>query len=126
MQERMLTSNTILYSSVWEATVAFYRTGLGLPVVTSTDWFVEFALTATSYLSVADERCTSIKSGGKAGITIALQVDDLEGVWMKALERGLTPTPIEEHPWNARIFYVFDPEGRRIELWQREVAAEEC
>jgi len=31
---------------------------------------------------------------------------------------GLKPTIIKKHPWNARVFYLFDPEGDRIEIWQ--------
>ena len=57
-------ANIILYCRKWEEMVAFYRTALQLPVTTATDWFVEFRLTETSRLSVADETRTSIKSGG--------------------------------------------------------------
>ena len=31
---------------------------------------------------------------------------------------GLEPTRIQEHPWDARVFHLFDPEGHRIEIWQ--------
>ena len=47
-------ANTILYCRRWEATVAFYRDPLRLPVTHHTDWFVEFHLAAASYLSIAD------------------------------------------------------------------------
>ena len=47
-------ANTILYCRRWEATVAFYRDPLRLPVTHHTDWFVEFRLTDGAYLSVAD------------------------------------------------------------------------
>ena len=49
------TANTILYCQAWAATVAFYRDHLGLPMTHTSDWFVEFALTTTARLSIADE-----------------------------------------------------------------------
>jgi hypothetical protein len=36
---------------------------------------------------------------------------------------GLEPTAIENHPWNARVFYLFDPERHRIEVWQRRAVS---
>jgi lactoylglutathione lyase len=41
-------TNTILYCRNWEQTVEFYRTALRLPVLSSTDWFVEFKLNETA------------------------------------------------------------------------------
>jgi catechol 2,3-dioxygenase-like lactoylglutathione lyase family enzyme len=115
--------NTILYCRRWEEAVAFYRDGLGLRVLMANEWFVEFRLTETSRLSLADDSRASIKCAGGAGITIALEVDDLAAARGKALDAGLRPTEMSDHPWNARIFHVFDPEGRRIEVWQRGPAA---
>lgn len=114
----LITANTILYCGHWEETVRFYRDGLRLPVLFATDWFVEFRLAADSRLSVADERRASIKSSGGAGITVSLQVEDIDATWEHAKETGLAPTAISEHPWHARVFCLFDPEGHRIEMWQ--------
>src|SRR5687768_14226784 len=68
----------IIYCRNWEQTIEFYRTGLKLPVLSSTEWFVEFMLNETSRVSVADEARTSIRSSGGNGITVSLQVDDIE------------------------------------------------
>jgi predicted enzyme related to lactoylglutathione lyase len=109
-------ANIILYCKKWEETVAFYRTGLTLPITTSTEWFVEFKLTESSRLSVADESRTSIKSGSGQGITIGLQVRDIKAHRTRLEDAGLNPTAIKEI-WGAKAFYVFDPEGNRIEFW---------
>ncbi len=94
----------------------FYKTGLSLPIMTSTEWFVEFKLTGTSRLSVADESRASIKSGSGKGITIGMQVRDIERTRTQLEEAELNPTTIKE-VWGAKTFYVFDPEGNRIEFW---------
>lgn len=111
-------TNLILYCKEWKKTVRFYREGLHLPVNFSTDWFVEFTLTASSRLSVADENRTSIKSGAGRGMTFSLEVEDVQAAWVDAEQNGLRPTVIRPHPWNARVFNLFDPEGHRIEIWQ--------
>ncbi len=109
-------ANIIIYCKKWEETVAFYRTILQLPITTSTEWFVEFKLTRTARLSVADESRTSIKSGGGKGITIGIQVTDLITTRTQLKNAGFEPTAVKE-VWGAKAFYGFDPEGNRIEFW---------
>ena len=118
MFKSLITSNIVLYCKKWDATVRFYRDGLQLPVLFSADWFIEFGLTETSRLSIANEKHTSVKSCGGLGITITLQVEDIDGTCEDAANKGLNPTEIKSHPWDARNFYIFDPEGHRIEMWQ--------
>nr|CBX30809.1 hypothetical protein N47_E43210 [uncultured Desulfobacterium sp.] len=114
----MISTNMILYCKEWEKTVRFYKERLHLPVNFSNDWFMEFSLTANSRLSIADEKRSSIKSCAGKGITLALEVEDIEAVRKDMVKTGLEPTVISEHPWNARVFYLCDPEGHRIEIWQ--------
>ena len=109
-------TNTILYCRKWEETVAFYRTGLKLPVLSSTEWFVEFKLNDRSRVSVADEARTSVKSSGGNGITLSLQVDDIEQTRTELLAAGISPTPVKE-VWGSQVFYIYDPEGNRLEFW---------
>jgi predicted enzyme related to lactoylglutathione lyase len=109
-------ANTILYCQKWVEMVAFYQTTLQLPITASTEWFVEFKLTRTSRLSVANESRTSIKSSGGKGITIGLQVADVMTTRDQLKAAGLNPTEVKE-VWGAKAFYVFDPEGNRIEFW---------
>ena len=110
-------ANTILYCKRWKETVAFYQQHLGLPITFSTDWFVEFRLAGAAHLSVANEARTSVKSNSGHGLTLALQVDNAETAWRHMQERGLGPQPLRDHPWGAQAFYLFDPEGHRLEIW---------
>ena len=118
MENCLITTNTILYCKEWKKTVRFYRDKLKLPIIFSTDWFVEFRINAMSRLSIADENRSSINSCGGKGVTISLEVDDIEAVREYAEKAGMKPTELRKHPWDAQVFYIFDPEGHRIEIWQ--------
>jgi len=109
-------ANTILYCKKWQETIAFYKDGLKLLAISSNEWFVEFKLNEMSRLSVADETRTSIRSGDGKGITISLQVSDIEQTRAELMDAGITPTPIKE-VWGSKAIYVHDPEGNRLEFW---------
>ena len=111
------TVNTILYCRRFEETVAFYRTKLRLPETITREWFVEFKLNTASRLSIADAARTSMDSNGGKGITITIEVDDIETVHLFLNKVGLDPPPIKAHPWHARVIHIFDPEGNRLEFW---------
>ena len=111
------TANTILYCRRWRETVDFYRHGLGLGVNFECDWFVEFRLGGAANLSIADERRASVNSVAGQGVTLALQVDDIDAAWRHLHDKGLQPGPVNDHAWGARVFYFFDPEGHRLEIW---------
>jgi catechol 2,3-dioxygenase-like lactoylglutathione lyase family enzyme len=115
-------TNTILYCRNWQETVEFYRTGLKLLVLSSNDWFVEFKLNEMSRLSVANEARTSIKSGEGRGITVSLQVADIEQTRNELIEAGVTPTAIKD-VWGAKAIYVSDPAGNRLEFWSGKAKA---
>jgi len=119
VNHRIKTANTILYCTNWENTVSFYRDVLGLRINFSNDWFTEFLTTDTSRISIADEKRASVKSCRGGGITLALEVEDIEASHMAMKEADLEPSHIKEHPWDAKVFYVYDPEGHRIEIWHR-------
>ena len=124
MLKNLISTNMILYCKKWDKTVRFYRDQLQLPINFSTDWFVEFRLNAISRLSIADEKRSSIKSSGGKGVTIALEVEDVEAVQKDMEKTGLKPTMIRKHPWDALVFYLFDPEENRIEIWQTLISNE--
>ncbi len=115
-------TNTILYCRAWRATVHFYRTLLALPVSFENEWFIEFQLTAYSFLSIADASRATIRAVEGQGITLSWQVPDLNLMREHLLHEGVTVTPIQ-HKWAATLFYCHDPEGHRIEFWAREAAA---
>jgi len=114
---KIKSTNTILYCKKWQETVAFYRDGIKLLALLSNDWFVEFKLNEMSRLSVADETRASVKSGSGRGITLSLQVADLEQALTDLKEAGIQSTPIKE-VWGSRTIYVHDPEGNRLEFWE--------
>lgn len=109
-------TNTILYCRHWHATVGFYRDDLGLDVVHTTDWFVEFRLIGESYLSIADAARATIDDVGGQGMTLSLHVADLSTTRRRLIERGLDPSDART-VWNADVCYLVDPEGHRIEVW---------
>jgi predicted enzyme related to lactoylglutathione lyase len=108
--------NTILYCLNWADTVKFYREVIKLSVNHETEWLVEFQLKDNSFLSIADAAFTSINSAKGSGITLSFQVENVDGAHHRLQEMGVSPGPIKPI-WGARAFYIFDPEGHRIELW---------
>ncbi|WP_155304870.1 VOC family protein [Desulfosarcina widdelii] len=110
-------ANTILYVRRWKESVAFYRDHLGFEVAFRNDWFVEFRLTPTAYLSVADQSRTTMASGNGKGVTLSFRIDDLQAAHRAFLEDGLVPTAIRAQVMGADVFYLSDPEGNRIEFW---------
>jgi len=123
MDHDTLTTNIILYCQKFDETVRFYRHRMRLPVTFATDWFVEFYLNNLSRLSIADEVRASIESAHGNGVTISLEVGNIQAAWKKFEQNGLQPTDIKTHPWNARVFFLFDPEGHRIEIWEKRRSA---
>ncbi len=109
-------TNTILYTDRWANTVAFYRTALALPVTFENEWFIEFAVGDSSFVSVADAARTSVAAGSGAGLTLSWQVDDVADVRATLCERGIEVSSIGKR-WGARVVDVFDPSGNRIEFW---------
>jgi catechol 2,3-dioxygenase-like lactoylglutathione lyase family enzyme len=109
-------TNTILYCNRWAATVTFYRDRIKLPVLLRKDWFVEFQLTDNGCLSVADAARTSVDSAGGAGMTLSWQVENIDPFHNRMVSDGIDVSPITV-TWGARAFYLFDPEGNRIEFW---------
>ena len=119
---KIKSTNTILYCKNWQETVEFYRTGLKLLVLSSNEWFVEFKLNEMSRVSVANEVRTSIESSGGKGITVSLEVADVEQTRTKLIQAGITPTSIKD-VWEAKAIYVHDPEGNRLEFWSGRAKA---
>ena len=113
---KIKTTNTILYCENWGDTVSFYKSALQLPVIASNEWFVEFRLNSSARLSIADESRATIKSNYGKGLTLGLQVENIEAVRTQLIESGFSPSEIKD-VWGARAIYLHDPEGNRIEFW---------
>lgn len=115
------TANMILYCKKWKEMFAFYKTQLGLLITISRGWFVEFKLNEGARLSIADEARTSIDSNDGKGLTITMEVDDIEATHSYLNEVGLNPTPIKDQTWGARVIHIYDPEGNRLEFWSPNI-----
>ena len=108
--------NTILYCRNWNETVRFYRDVLKLNVNVETEWLVEFQLIENTFLSIANTAFTTIQSAKGSGITLSIQVENVDIAYRRLRGIGINTGSIKTI-WGARAFYIFDPEGHRIELW---------
>lgn len=118
-------SNTILYCCRWAETVCFYKTQMCLPVSFENEWFVEFQLTPTSFLSIANAARATIAAVQGQGVTLTWQVNDIKSVKQQLAEQQITTTAIQRK-WGALAFYCTDPEGHRLEFWTDENGTSEC
>jgi catechol 2,3-dioxygenase-like lactoylglutathione lyase family enzyme len=109
-------SNTILYCRNWEVTVKFYRDVLKFSINHESEWFVEFQLANGTYLSIANEENASIKCAGGRGITLSWQIEGVEKIHRRLNRLGINVSRIKRI-WGSQAFYLFDPEGHRLELW---------
>ncbi|MCF8069503.1 MAG: VOC family protein [Desulfobacterales bacterium] len=39
-------------------------------------------------------------------------------------EKGLNPEPVKDNAWRIRFFYIYDPEGNRLEYWSSNIKFE--
>ncbi|MEM7032123.1 MAG: VOC family protein [Chloroflexota bacterium] len=108
-----------MYCDRWIEMVNYYRDQLMLPVALEKDWFVEFQISPTGYLSVADVSRSSRQPSRGLGITITLEVADIQHYWQHCDNKGMMPTEIKHHLWGAWQFFLVDPEGHRLEIWQQ-------
>ena len=113
-------SNIILYCKNWEECIIFYKEKLKLEINFSKSWFVEFSLNDFSKLSIANEEKATIKSAEGLGVTISLNIENINEYYLKLKEIELNPTKIKEI-WGSKSFYIYDPEGNRIEFWEENV-----
>lgn len=112
-------TNTILYCHLWSETVSFYKDWLKLPVAFANEWFVEFQLTETSYLSIANAARATIAAVHGQGVTLTWEVADVAALKAELEKMGITTTPLKRK-WNALVLYCSDPEGHRLEFWTAE------
>lgn len=119
MRLDVIRTNTILYCRHWTNTVSFYQNALQFPITHQTDWFVEFEVAGNTYLSVANEQRATIKSAAGQGLTLSWQVADISDVHSKLRSSQIAVSDLMQK-WGAWVCYFHDPEGNRIELWERE------
>lgn len=112
-------TNTILYCRHWIETINFYNEQMRLPVSFENEWFVEFQLTDSSFLSIANSARATISDVQGQGVTLTWEVADLEKAKEYLELQGITTTQIQRK-WGALAFYCTDPEGHRLEFWTKE------
>ena len=79
--------------------------------------YIRSLIMETPRLSVADASRASVESSDGKGITISLEVDDIQITHAYLKTAGLYPTDIRDHAWGAKVIYIHDPEGNRIKFW---------
>ena len=114
---KIKSTNTILYCEKWHEVVSFYQSLLNLPVITSLDWFIEFKLSDTARLSIADASKTSLETNEGRGITLTFEVDNIQSTHAELIQKGFAGSAISDHSWGAQVIHIFDPEGNRVEFW---------
>lgn len=113
----VLSVNTILYTDRFESCVRFYDSLPGFESAFTNDWFVEFRAGDGACVSVADAQRTRIEAGGPDGLTLTFEVRDADAIHADLRAMGMETTAPRDHPWGARTFFVYDPDGRRLEFW---------
>jgi catechol 2,3-dioxygenase-like lactoylglutathione lyase family enzyme len=119
------------FSTDYEATVAFYRDSLELPVVGGWDQGLDSRGTLFSAGSGVIE-AIALPPGREfappEGAWLVIEVEDVDRLYQRALQRGLRiRQELTERPWGAREFKVFDPSGIIVVLFspQRRAAGSE-
>lgn len=118
----------IYNSDQYEATVAFYRDGLELPIIAAWDEGPEdrgtvfrAGMGVIEVLAHPTRNAESWKVYSPnlpRGVNLALEVDDVDGWYQRALEKDL---PVKHEPatfnWGQRGFALLEPNGLVIFLY---------
>ncbi len=109
------------FTPAYEATVAFYRDGLGLPVIESWDRNPDDQGTLFGAASGMIEVLALPKSGEAShlwddrppqGAFMVIEVGDVEEAYRLAVEKGLPiKQEIRDQEWGHRSFCVSEPNG---------------
>lgn len=99
----------------YEAAAAFYRDGLGFPVVYSWDRGADrgsFFGAASGIIEVVSD---SMGLRGPNRLGVSIQVEDVEDVYRHVVNAGLTvERPPENRPWGTREFFLLHPDGHAV------------
>jgi uncharacterized glyoxalase superfamily protein PhnB len=115
------------FTSQYEATVAFYRDGLELPMVGSWDRNSEdrgtlFAAASgmieVQMLPKSTEASDHWDHRPPQGASIVIEVDDVEKEYQLAFEKGLPiKQKLTDQEWGHRSFCVLEPNGLTLYLF---------
>lgn len=113
------------FRAVWfprdyDAAVAFYRDALEFSVVGGWNRGPEdqgALLGAASGIVELMKLPESQAYVAPAGLSLYVQVDDVDETHARLAARGLTAPAPEDRPWGHRQFSVVDPDGVRVTLF---------
>jgi catechol 2,3-dioxygenase-like lactoylglutathione lyase family enzyme len=109
------------FTPVYEATVAFYRDGLGLPVLETWDRHPDDRGTLFGAASGMIEVLALPRSGASShlwddrppqGAFMVIEVGEVEALYQRVVDRGLPVTqPLTDQAWDHRSFCLREPNG---------------
>jgi lactoylglutathione lyase len=113
----------ILYVEDLDASVAFYRTLLGLPVSTRSDTYAEFRL-SNAKLGLYDRAHLpeligrpGHARGGSSEVVFLVGNVDAEAERLRSAGAEILSGPVDR-PWGHRTVHLADPDGHVVELAQ--------
>jgi predicted enzyme related to lactoylglutathione lyase len=111
------------------ATMAWYAKHLGLPVEEYGAWLFQWreageperkGMTVFSFFA----QDTDYFAPSERDVMFNFRVDDLDAVLTALRAEGVqVDDKVEEYPY-GRFGWIMDPDGRRVELWEPNAAAE--
>ncbi|MEQ9811735.1 MAG: VOC family protein [Azospirillaceae bacterium] len=106
---------TFITGSDLERSTGFYRDDLGLPVVWERPGLRIFQAGASGFVGVI---VAPGREPSPAGITLALVVDDVEGMHRRLVERGVAVRgePAYSEAFDNTFFFTADPDGHAVEI----------
>ncbi|HUN23770.1 MAG TPA: VOC family protein [Anaerolineales bacterium] len=127
----MLSFNTLLYVENFAECLQFYRTLLQCEPRAHRTWMVEFLLgeryatLAGSALSLLDVAHSRQKASRLGGLTLVWQVADIQAQVQRLRLAGIVvPEPQLNAKWQALSVFFADPDGNRVELWEKVACSE--
>ena len=109
--------HTILLCRKWEECVTFYRDLLGFQQVDSKPGFIEVEVTPGARLGLIRRIKGSDAEDLDSALVLTFRVSDLEKAHETLASRCQGVTEIMRHPWGERLFKMWDPDGRPLEIW---------
>ena len=117
MEPRELTF--VVYAAHFDRTVHFYTELLELSTLERWDRHdsqgVRIAAGPGAVIEIYGAPGDGIDENTRvAGVSLGLDVDDVDGWHMRLRSRGVDCTDPEDQWWGGRLFYAFDPNGLPI------------
>lgn len=103
------------------ATRDFYVSLFGMSPVFENDWYVQLQADGVAHqIGVVRRDHGSVPEGYRelpAGTLVAVEVQDVDGVYEKAVGAGLTLLlDLRDEPWGQRHFITVDPSGTMVDV----------